>query len=224
MMELKIAPIDGDAAKHAVMNWHYSKCMPSGKAIRFGVWEDSKFIGAVMFGRGACRSLMKPYGLTQMQGCELTRIALRAHQTPVTKIVSIATKMLRKTNPGLRLIVSFTDDRQGHLGVIYQAGNWVFTGKVHSTDNFFFEGRWRHMRTIGGRFGTIKGIKLPRQDGGYRYRYLMPLDDVMREQVEKLRQKPPRASGETLSQSPSGDSSRFNSEARAPILQTAHAS
>ena len=43
--ELKIDWATHKAAKYACENWHYSKCLPSGKTVKLGVWEDNNFIG-----------------------------------------------------------------------------------------------------------------------------------------------------------------------------------
>ena len=51
---------------------------------------------------------------------ELCRVALTKHETPVSKIISIACRMLKKAMPGLRLVVSFADPERGHVGVVYQ--------------------------------------------------------------------------------------------------------
>ena len=64
--------------------------------VKIGCWEDADYIGCVLFGRGASPYLGKQYGLTQLECCELVRIALRKHETPVTRIVKIAIKLLRK--------------------------------------------------------------------------------------------------------------------------------
>ncbi|MGV2431812.1 UNVERIFIED_CONTAM: protein Mom, partial [Pseudomonas aeruginosa] len=82
-------------------------------------------------------NLLKPYGLTQIQGCELTRIALKNHKTPVSKILSIAIKFLKKQNPKLKLIVSFADPEQGHHGGVYQATNWIYSGQSGESYKYF---------------------------------------------------------------------------------------
>lgn len=192
MTKLKLDFCTHEAALYACKQYHYSKAMPAGKAVKIGVWENDKFIGAVVFSRGANNHLLMPYGLEVTEGCELARVALSKHETPVTRIVSIAIKMLKKESPKLRLIVSFADSRQGHTGKIYQAGNWIFTGSVHSTPDFFLDGRWQHQRNMHSRFGTIKGIDVPKRDGGYRHRYLMPLDEAMRVKIEPMRAKTPQ--------------------------------
>ena len=108
-VDLRLDWCSYEAAKYAVEHWHYSRSMVAGKSSKVGVWEDGKFIGCVVFSRGANNHLGSPYGLEQTDLCELTRVALTRHVAPVSRIVSIAVRMLRKQSPGLRLIVSFAD-------------------------------------------------------------------------------------------------------------------
>lgn len=82
--------------------------------VKVGAWEDGKFIGVVIFSRGATVNIGKPYKMDQTEICELTRVALTNHVTPVTRIVAIAIKMLRKQSPGMKLIISYADVDQGH--------------------------------------------------------------------------------------------------------------
>ncbi|WP_459208945.1 Mom family adenine methylcarbamoylation protein [Bacillus haynesii] len=53
MIDLKIAWATHKAAKFACENFHYSKCLLAGKLVKIGTWEDGKFIGVVIFSRGA---------------------------------------------------------------------------------------------------------------------------------------------------------------------------
>lgn len=187
--KLEIGYVNQEVAKYAVLHWHYSERMPNGKLIRFGVKEDGKFIGAVIYGSGANNNMLKPYGLKHTEGCELVRVALCKHKTPVSRIVAITLKMLKKDFPGLRLVVSYADTRQNHVGTIYQAMNWVFTGKIKTTPDYFVGGKWIHQRTLNKVYGGITKFEKrpPQRDGGLRLRYLYPLDQDMREQIESLR-------------------------------------
>jgi hypothetical protein len=179
-----------DAAKYACENWHYSGCLPAGKLVRIGVWEDDKYIGVVLFSRGANNHIGSPYGLSQLEVCELTRVALRAHQTPVSRIVTIAIKFLRKQSPGLKLIVSYADPDQGHHGGIYQACGWTYTGPTKANPAVMHNGKVMHMRTAASRFGTIKGmVKSPPT---WKHKYLMALDPEIAAQILKLRKVYPK--------------------------------
>ena len=193
-----------EAAKYAVEHWHYSKCLPGADIVKCGVWEAGRFIGCVLFSRGATPELCKPYGLKATQVCELTRVALDKHKTQTSRIVSIALRMLRSLCPALRLVVSFADSEHGHHGGIYQAGGWVFTG-----DSFgryiITNGKAEHPRTLGSRYGR-GGQSLPwlrlhvdpvaRQvDAAAKHRYLMPLDDEMRQRILPLAKPYPKRAG-----------------------------
>lgn len=49
---------------------------------------------------------------------------------PVTRILAIAIRMLKREMWGIRLLVSYADLDHGHLGKIYHASNWVYVGAL----------------------------------------------------------------------------------------------
>src|SRR5688500_6166428 len=106
------------AAMFACKAWHYSRSLPTPPLVRVGVWERGAFVGCVLFSRGANKHLGSAFGLGQTEVAELLRVALREPETPVSRIVSVAVRMLRRHCPGLRLVVSFADPEQGHVGAI----------------------------------------------------------------------------------------------------------
>ena len=202
-MSLLIAPCSFDAAKYAVMNWHYSQQMPIGKLISYGVWEDEIYIGAVLYGRGASPELGSAYGLSQVECCELVRVALNKHKASVSQIVSQTIKKLKETNPGLRLIVSFADPEHDHKGIIYQAMNWIYCGQSSPSKEYYYKDKWFHSRMLRPTgFGTIPEIarlskeqqkQLPTREMKGKYRYIYPLDKAIRRSVDKLRLPYPSA-------------------------------
>jgi hypothetical protein len=194
---LKIDWATHEAARYAVENWHYSESMPAGKLVKVGAWENGKFIGVVLFGRGANNNIGKPYKLDQTAACELVRIALTNHITPVSKIAAIAMRFLKANSPGLRLIISYADPLQGHHGGIYQAGNWLYCGTSQAQQEVMHNGKIMHKRTANSLFGTIKGMQ--KSPIMWKHKYLMPLDNDMRKQIFPLvKAYPKRASSETI--------------------------
>lgn len=178
------------AARYAVKHWHYSKSLSASKNVFLGVWESGVFIGAVVFGRGANNNLHKPFSLDMTECVELTRVALNKHDSQVSRILSIATGMLKRINPGVRLIVSYADPNEGHVGKIYQAANWVYTGTVKVTPKYLLAGRWVHARQADSMRGTVVGLdKKPMPD---KHRYLYPLDRAMRRQIAPLAKPYPK--------------------------------
>ena len=184
--ELKLDWCSHEAAKYAVEKWHYSRSMPAGKLIHVGAWERGAFIGAIIYGRGANRNMAGEFGLKMTECCELVRVALTGHSSTVSRIVSIANRMVSQLCGGLRLIISYADPAHGHHGGIYQAMGWVFIG--HSRPQSATVGM--HKRSATSKFGTTKG--LPKTGVTSKHKYLMPLDAAMRAQIEPLRKLYPK--------------------------------
>lgn len=199
--ELRLDWCSHKAAEYACKNWHYSRCMPAGSTVKIGVWEGKRFIGVVIFSRGATPEIGSPYGLKQTEICELTRVALCQHKTSVSRILSVAIRLLISISPNLRLVVSFADTSQGHHGGIYQANGWLFAGTT-DTHAYFVNGRTWHPKSLHGKYGK-GGQSIPwlrnnvasqaaRVVAGKKHRYLMPLDSEIRKQIEPLRKPYPK--------------------------------
>jgi hypothetical protein len=191
-----------EAAKYSCEHWHYSKVMPVGKLVKVGAWENGKFIGTVLFGRGANHNMPKPYGLKQDECVELVRIALTKHETPVSKIMMLAVKFLSKSNEGIRLIVSYADLDMGHHGGIYQATNWVYEGifNAGNRQGFLVNGRVRHNKSIHsmGVKQSIDAVRMhidPKAKEVFtkgKHKYLMALDDDMKTRILHLAKPYPK--------------------------------
>jgi hypothetical protein len=190
--ELKIDWATYEAAKYACLHWHYSKKIPVNKLLKIGIWEGGEFVGVIIFGVGASAVIHRQFSLKQTEVCELVRIALKEHASPVSRMISIALRFLQKNAPLLRVVVSFADPNEGHHGGIYQATNWIYTGKSAVTTEYFYNGDWRHVTDVYKRLtgGAIKNLPNRKKPG--KYRYVMPLDDEMRKQIEPLRKPYPK--------------------------------
>lgn len=93
-------------------------------------------------------------------------------------------------------------------------------GVVSSTPDYFVEGRWMHQRQMNSRFGTIKGFTGEKRKGSDKHKYLFPLDDAMRKQIEPLRKPyPKRERGETDSAAGSNPQTGGASPTRSLLLE-----
>jgi hypothetical protein len=201
-VNLKVDWCSFSAAKYACENWHYSQVIPVGKLVKVGVWENDKFIGAVIFGRGANNNMLKPFGLNADEGCELVRVAMTHHNTPVSKVLSLAIKFLKKSNSGLKLIVSYADADQNHHGCIYQATNWIYTGLMNKGQMgaFIINGKKTHRKSVHSK-GIKQNIESVRKHldpnatvfiTSGKHRYLMPLEKKTRKKIECLAKPYPK--------------------------------
>lgn len=203
--DLRIDWATHEAAKYAVENWHYSQVLPVPPLVKVGAWEAGKFIGVVIFSRGANNNLLKPFGLLQTQGCELTRVALTKHSVQVSRIMRLALQFLKRNAPELQLVVSFADPSEGHHGGIYQAGNWIYTGRQPATIEYIApDGKQWHGRMVSkdgkkkvqGKYRKVWRIDqcTPVEKQG-KHRYLFPLDEAMKRKIEPLRKPYPKRAG-----------------------------
>ena len=199
---LKIDWATHEAAKFACVNWHYSKKIAVNKLLKIGVWEDGEFTGVIIFGVGASAVLHRQFSLKQTEVCELVRVALKKHKTPVSKMIAIALRFLHKSAPLLRVVVSFADPNEGHHGGIYQATNWIYTGKSAATIEYFYNGNWRHVTDVYKRLKSESIKKLPSRKKPGKYRYVMPLDAAMRKQIAPLTKPYPKRAKSIVADAP----------------------
>jgi hypothetical protein len=203
-VELKLDWCTHEAAKYAVEKWHYSQKMPVNKTAKIGVWENNRFIGAVIYSCGSAgvSSYGKRFGLRLNEVCELARVALDKHQSSVTQIVAISLKVLKKGMPNLRLVVSYADPAQGHIGGIYQGGNWIYVGRS-SKDVAYKDrnGKVWHSRSVsetgykvhcGVKTRCPKPSEMTAIELEPKYKYLMPLDAEIRKQINIISQDYPK--------------------------------
>ena len=201
-LDLKLDWASYNAAKFACENWHYSGCLPSSlqKRVAIGAWEDGKFMGVIVFGHGANPMIGSPFNLSINECVELTRIALSPrHKSPVSRIVKIALAMLKKSQPGIRLIVSYADQGQGHHGGIYQAGNWIYIGSTKGVPSLKFMGKVWHAKALRSSFPGLKHSdhRVEKIQTSDKHKYLMPLYNEIRERILSMAKPyPKRAKGQ----------------------------
>lgn len=209
-MQLEVDFCEKQAALYACRQFHYNRRFPKSKILPLGVWEDGKFIGTVIFGRGACSKMGSPFGLDHVEVCELVRIALDKHVTPVTRILRLAIRKLKVHSPDLKLIVSFADSAQGHIGTIYKASNFLYMG-ASSYHTLRIHGENRHPRAVHCIYGGVGAQSIPwlrehvdpraeRIRTALKYKYVKPLTRDMRKKVLPMALSYPKA----LSAVPSG--------------------
>jgi hypothetical protein len=172
-----------ESAKYACENWHYSKCMPVGKLVKIGVWENDIFKGVIIYGLGASATLNRQFNLKQHEVCELTRVALDKHECQVSQMIAISFKFLIKYCTNIQVIVSFADQDKGHHGGIYQATNWIYTGESAKVTEYFYNGKYHHATAVFKKFKPEYIKTLPQRRKPPKYRYVMPLNEKIRKFV-----------------------------------------
>lgn len=126
---------------------------PGATSIRLGAWIDEKLAGVITYGtiprpnsRAICGSEYETRVL------ELTRLALYdwAPFNSESQFIAASFRHIRTVRPDVAILISYADSRYGHVGTIYQATNWIYTGS--STGDVVYrcaDGRTLHPRTTG---------------------------------------------------------------------------
>ena len=182
--DLRLAWVDAATAKKAVEAWHYSKAYVASKTTNIGIWEGISFVGVIVFAYGGNYQAGSPYGMRIGEVVELVRVAMKPHSCQVSRCIRIALLMLKKSSPGVRLVVSYADPVQGHGGSIYKAGGWIFTGQTNPSFEYRAGGKRLQKRAFtGSNFGNSK-MQLPpgaiKVHVPGKLKFLMPLDDEAR--------------------------------------------
>lgn len=191
--------------RYATRRWHYTGKTPSS-AFGYSYFTDGGgFMGVVLFSCGANRNIGKEYGLFMGEALELVRVALNGEQGHgrTSEVIADALHRLKRDRKNARLVVSYADADQNHLGTIYQATNWIYVGTRNegALANIYVDGeRVHHRLATEGKLLTefleekkAQGheVRVDRTRG--KRKYLMPLDRKMRKRVVKLAQPYPKA-------------------------------
>lgn len=206
---MKLTRATPQAIKYACLHYHYSQCVPANP-IGYNVYNDNdEWCGVVLYAVGATPNIGSPYNIPTGGVLELVRVALNGKQEQTSKAVSMSLKQLKKDVPQCRLVVSYADCDQQHLGTIYQATNWIYEGLSKGDTYFIIHGRKTHRKSIAAKKVIINGKKIhcpSTLDAVQRFfdpeatvfrsagkrKYLMPLDKAMRKQILPLSKPYPK--------------------------------
>ena len=166
-------------AQEIVVKNHYPhRKAPCSKA--FGLFnEKQELLGVVMYGVPASRSLCVGLAGLDLSNeiYELTRLWVD-DSAPKNGESFLIGNSLRNVNK--KLIVSYAEVEQGHLGVVYQATNWFYTGLSARHSEWRLDGvkNTTHSRHLFDEFGGINGAKkhygsrLQKHERARKHRYV----------------------------------------------------
>ena len=176
---MRLQKASSKAIKYACLKFHYAKVMPI-VSIAYSVFNNNnEWCGCITFGGGAGAYMGRPFGLYYGQYLELTRMALNGKQESTSKAMSIAIKLIKKSNPTVKLLISYADKGQEHIGTIYQATNWYFVEDIKSSgEEVFYKGKWTHNRMSSEVSKEYYKTLLKRKKSG-KYKYIYPLQNVI---------------------------------------------
>jgi len=186
---IRVQPIPFIAARRLIVKNHYLHSMPGGTKLVFGALVNGRLSGAIAFGSGPANAYQLVSGTTPEDCLTLTRLWLSDElpSNSESRVISICLRALKK-HTKVKFLVSYADPSQGHMGTIYQATGWLYTGLSEAMPMFDLgDGKVRHSRSLSHSYGThsikhfescgtrVKVIPQPR-----KHRYIYLLDKSLR--------------------------------------------
>jgi len=183
--KVHIAPIAKNIAKRIIIEKHYTHAWSAcryalgiyHKSDSSMIFGDDKLIGVAIYGFpvGAKASTSICDGLGKDTVLELTRLYVDdGYGSNIESYALSQTfKWLKKNDKNIKLLISYADAGQQHVGAIYQATNWYYNGL--STDIALMANYeislvgepfdWIHSRTVFSLYGSTNVEHLRKEIG-----------------------------------------------------------
>jgi hypothetical protein len=206
---MKVIPIKNEESYPWLLEKHYAKRIPQ-IMFAFGLYENNELLGVITYGIPASPSLCmgicgKEYSDKVL---ELNRVCLMDNtKNQASFLVANSIKMLPKPS----IIVSYADTGQGHVGYVYQATNFLYTGLSANRVDWTVKGlEHKHSKTLSDGM-TLESIKEKYGEDFYyiersrKHRYIYFHGNKTQKKIMKGLLKYP------VEPYPKGDSKKYNS-------------
>jgi hypothetical protein len=184
LQQIQVKPVAVSVARKLIERGHYLHSLPGGTCLLFGVFIGSSLLGALTFGVGPTNAYLLIQDAKPDDCLTLTRLWLSdaLPRNSESRVLGIVLRNL-KQHTKVKFLVSYADPAQGHLGIIYQATGWLYTGLSEAMPLYDVgDGKLRHSRSLSHTFGTHSvqhfarygiAVKLAPQSAKHRYVYLL---------------------------------------------------
>jgi hypothetical protein len=178
-MDYTIKQIDSKSATKMVVENHYLHRRAS-TMFAYGLFDGEEMIGCVIYGKPAsnalCVGVCGPEESSKV--LELTRLWIK-DGTPKNTESFLIGRSLRLLPKDKDIIVSYAEIGAGHIGVVYQATNWIYTGMSDRHVEWRLDGKSAsHSRHLFDEHGGVNGAKayfgerLERHERPRKHRYI----------------------------------------------------
>ena len=178
MTERTVVAIPRDATHDWLLHKHYAKRIPS-LVYTYGVFEDGVMKGVCTYGIPASPSLTMGICGEEYKDIvvELNRLSLVENHSP--NLASYFVAQTLRMLPSPLIVVSYADTSMEHIGYIYQATNFIYTGLSAKRTEWRELGLNTHSRTVVGHYTHEERVSNPdrfaqvERPQKHRYVYLL---------------------------------------------------
>ena len=169
-----VAPISIAIAAEFISERHYLG-RPGAASVAFGLWRDTRLVGVCTYGTIISKNAAAICGDQWADRVlELTRLVL-IDDTPANSESYFIAQTFRGLD-GPRVLLSYADTNAGHVGTIYQATNWLYTGASTKGGYVTADGEAMHARSVSdarkNANAATSGLSLSWQSGPPKHRYV----------------------------------------------------
>ena len=166
LQSIQVRPVSFKIAKEIIVRNHYLHTMPGGTKLAFGIFSGKHLMGAATLGVGPFNAHRLVSGATHGDCICLTRLWLDdgLPKNSESRVLAVILRSLGR-DTSVKFVVTYADPSAGHLGTIYQAGGWLYTGVSEPSVLYDLgDGVGRHSRTFGHSLGT-RSLRYLRRHG-----------------------------------------------------------
>ena len=184
LQQLQVKPVPIVIARRLIERGHYLHSLPGGTCLAFGVFIDSSLRGALTFGVGPTNAYSLVKDAKPDDCLTLTRLWLSdaLPRDSESRVLGVVLRSLKR-HTSIKFLVGYADPAQDHLGIIYQATGWLYTGLSEAMPLFDLgDGKLHHSRSLSHAYGTHSvqhftrhgiAVKLAPQSAKHRYVYFL---------------------------------------------------
>ena len=166
MMVYEIKEIKYSDTKDFILKKHYAQRMPS-VSFAYGLFDGNDMVGVLTIGKPAsnslCNGVCGPENAHKVY--ELNRLITEDNLSK-NALSYFVGGVLRKLKGEDLVIVSYADTGAGHNGYIYQATNFIYTGKTKERTDKYTDGN-KHSRHYTNENNHLRKIRTAK----HRYIY-----------------------------------------------------
>jgi len=157
--DFKVDLCERDAIIGFVEHWHYSKSINGIISdFCFRLMYNEQMIGAAIYGRLAMANQWKRFGESEADVIELRRLCC-VDKTPKNTESFFIGSTLRwlKKHTQIKMVVSYADMEQNHVGTIYKASNFECLGQQAGAKVIMWNGKKYHDKAVRTKYnGQLK--------------------------------------------------------------------
>jgi hypothetical protein len=179
-------------ARRLLEREHYLHSYPGGTKLAFGAFLGPRLMGDLTLGVGPINAHLLLDDATPDDCLTLTRLWLSDElpKNSESRFIGVVLRSLRK-HTDLKFLLAYADPSRGHVGTIYQATGWLYTGLSQATPLYDLgDGRQHHSRSVGDVFGSHglahlrrQGVQVQLVPQQPKHRYMYLLDPLWRSRV-----------------------------------------